>query len=64
MTRLEDDFSKLDNDLLLLNLAKPALRALVQAELYSMNQVLQYGAEALSQLHGIGPGAIQRLFHK
>jgi len=47
-----------------LGLAKPALRALVIAELYTLNQVRKYGLEAISKLHGIGPTAIHKLFSK
>ena len=61
---MPNDFSKLDLNLLDLGLAKPALRALVIAELYTLNQVRKYGLEAISKLQGIGPTAIHKLFPK
>lgn len=61
---MSNDFSRLDSNLLKLGLAKPALRALVNAELYTLDQVRKYGLEACSKLHGIGPTAIDKLFPK
>ena len=61
---MSNDFSKLDSNVLERGLAKPALRALVNAELYALDQILKFGSKALSTLHGIGPNAIHKLFPK
>lgn len=42
-------------------LAKPALRALANAGITSLEQIASYSEEELKQLHGIGPNAVQRL---
>ncbi|MEK3934470.1 DNA-binding protein [Sporosarcina sp. FSL W7-1349] len=42
-------------------LAKPALRALAEARIVSLEQLSAMTASDLSQLHGIGPKALQQL---
>jgi hypothetical protein len=61
---VSNDFSKLDSNVLERGLAKPALRALVNAELYALDQILKFGSKALSTMNRIGPTAIHDLFPK
>lgn len=42
-------------------LAKPALRALANADITSLEQIANYSIKALLELHGIGPNAIKKL---
>ena len=62
-TRLhyEKEIKKLAQEILNLNIAKPALRALVNEGLYEIEDLRRYGLSKLSQLHGFGPKALDQI---
>ena len=59
---IENQFVNFSSEILNLKLSKPALRALVLDELWTLDQINQRGEEYISSLHGIGKTAIQKLF--
>ncbi len=60
-SKYEEEYLKLDPAILELKLAKPALRALINAGLYQKQQVISFSKSELAQLHGMGPSAIKKL---
>ncbi len=42
-------------------LAAPALRALLNAEIYNLNQLSQFSEAEILKLHGMGPSSIPKL---
>lgn len=62
-TRLhyEKEIKKLAQEILNLKIAKPALRALVNQELFDIEDLRRYGLPKLSQLHGFGPKALGQI---
>lgn len=57
----EKEFLKLDPEILVLKLARPALRAMINASIYSLNDLSEKTTTELLQLHGMGPSAVKRL---
>ena len=55
------EIQKMESHIFDLNLAKPALRALVNAGIYSVEKLNNSTLEDLKKLHGMGPSAIQKL---
>lgn len=52
---------KLDKAILNLKLAKPALRALINAKIYSLPELIRFKKDNLKALHGIGPASLKKL---
>ena len=52
---------KLDKAILNLKLAKPAIRALINAKIYSAPELIRFKKENLKVLHGIGPASLKKL---
>lgn len=59
---LEKVYDTFDTSIASLCLSKPALRALASVEAWSMEKVRILGKSRISELHGIGKTALQRLF--
>lgn len=59
---IENQFANFSPEILMLKLSKPALRALVLDELWTLNQIHERGEKYISSLHGIGKTAIRKLF--
>ncbi len=57
----EKVFLKLDPEILALKLARPALRAMINASIFSLNDLNEKTPAELFQLHGMGPSAVKRL---
>ncbi len=60
-SKYEQEYIKLDPVILELKLAKPALRALINAGIYKKQQIVLLSESDLAQLHGMGPKAINKL---
>jgi len=59
---IENQFGDFSPEILKLKLPKPALRALVRDELWTLNQINEKGEKYVSWLHGIGKTAMRKLF--
>jgi hypothetical protein len=59
---IEDQFVNFSVDILELKLSRPALRALIREELWTIELVKQKGEKYVSGLHGVGKTAINKLF--
>jgi len=57
----ENEYPKIENPILSLKLAKPALRALINASIYSVDDLKKTTIPALEKLHGMGPGSVKKL---
>lgn len=57
----EAEINKIDPQIRTLKLARPALRALVNASVYSVKSLRTKTNEELSALHGMGPSAMRKL---
>ncbi len=57
----EQEIRKIDPRILDLKIARPALRALVNASIYSVEALKAKSLADLSKLHGMGPSAIKKL---
>ena len=57
----EENSKKIDAEILKLKLARPALRALVDASIFSVEDLRSKSLDELSALHGIGNTALQKL---
>ena len=53
--------SRLSTDLLVLNLAKPALRALIDHKISNSRQLNRFTDSQIIKWHGIGPQALKKL---
>jgi len=60
-SKYKEEYTKLDVAILDLKLAKPALRALINAGIYQKQQVIELSELELKNLHGMGPKAIEKL---
>ncbi len=59
---IESQFGDFSPEILKLKLPKPALRALVLDELWTLNQINERGEKHVSSLHGIGKTGMRKLF--
>jgi hypothetical protein len=57
----EKEIKKIDPNILALKLARPALRALVNASIYNVSTLRSKSTSELMKLHGLGPTAIKKL---
>ena len=57
----EAEIKKIDKRILDLKIARPALRALVNASIYSVETLRTKSLSELSTLHGMGPSALKKL---
>ncbi len=57
----EEEIRKIDTKITALKLARPALRALVNASVYSVKTLRKKSLDELSAWHGMGPAAIKKL---
>lgn len=57
----EEEFRKMDAEIIALHLARPALRALVNASVYSVKTLRAKSPAELRALHGMGPAALRKL---
>lgn len=57
----EQEITKIDKRILALKIARPALRALVNASIYSVETLRATAPETLKALHGMGPTAFAKL---
>ncbi len=60
-TEFERLISTMDSSILDLKLSRPALRALVRLDIYSVSDLLKVSINDLKKAHGIGPTAILKL---
>ena len=60
-SHFEQEFLKMEDELIQLKLSKPALRALVRMNIYNLSDLKQIDLNALKHAHGIGPAAIIKL---
>ncbi len=59
---IEDQFVNFSENILVLRLSKPAMRALVREELWTIELVKAKGETYISKLHGIGKTTIEKIF--
>lgn len=57
----EEEIRKIDKQILDLKIAKPALRALVNASIYTVKSLRSTSPAELNTLHGMGPSALDKL---
>jgi len=57
----QDQIAKMSPELLALGLSQPALRALVNLQVYSARDLKQLDGLILKNSHGIGPNAMKKL---
>ncbi len=57
----EQEILKMEPVLLSLNLSKPALRALVRLNIYSINDLRGFDVIVLKNAHGLGKTTIEKL---
>lgn len=57
----ENEVKKISKEILQLKLPRPALRALVNASIYTKSALKKKSKEELAALHGIGPLAMEKL---
>jgi hypothetical protein len=57
----ETEISKMDAEIIHLNLSKPALRALIRLNIYSFMDLSQISRESLKNAHGLGPATLNKL---
>jgi len=57
----DKEIQKLAQEILNLKMAKPALRALVNNGIYDVSDLQRFGLLNLSQLHGFGPNALNKI---
>ena len=57
----EEKYPKMSADISVLKLAKPALRALIDNDVYSLKQLSKYREEQFNGFHGIGPNAAVKI---
>ena len=57
----EDEIKKIDSGIIDLKIARPALRALISASIYSVQTLRAKSMNELSELHGMGPSALKKL---
>lgn len=61
-TSIEVQFVNFSENILALKLSKPAMRALVREELWTIELIKEKGENYISKLHGIGKTTIKKLF--
>lgn len=57
----EEEIKKIDSQIKDLGLPKPALRALVNASIYSLKTLKSKSVDELKSLHGMGPTSIKKI---
>lgn len=57
----ENEIQKMDAAILEQKLAQPALRALVNASIYTVQSLRSKSIKEIKTLHGFGPAAVQKL---
>ncbi len=57
----EEEIRKIDRQILDLNIARPALRSLVSASIYTVTTLRSKTIDELKALHGMGPSALKKL---
>lgn len=57
----QEEISKLDPAILALGLSQPALRALINLSIYTVNELKVVDTQTLKKGHGIGPNALKKL---
>jgi len=55
------EIQKMDGNILELKLARPALRALVNEGIYTLEKLKTKTQVEIANIHGMGPSAIQKL---
>ncbi|MHA8075450.1 helix-hairpin-helix domain-containing protein [Aquirufa sp. TARAVU-A1A] len=60
-TWYQEQIARLDPMILALGLSQPALRALVNLSIYSLNDLKVVDEQTLRNGHGIGPNAMKKL---
>ncbi|MFN8244710.1 MAG: hypothetical protein U0X40_11705 [Ferruginibacter sp.] len=57
----EQEIQKIDPEILALKIARPALRALINAAIYTAAKLRATPFHTLKALHGMGPSALKKL---
>lgn len=57
------EYQKLPPEIIDLKLPKPALRALIGADIYSLEKLRSMSVIDLKTLHGMGPRSIQKILN-
>lgn len=57
----EEEIRKIDPKILELRIARPALRALINGGIYTLEMLRTTKVEDLKEMHGMGPAALQKL---
>ena len=57
----ESEIFKMDADILALNLSKPALRALIRLNVYTLLDLSKISKESIKKAHGLGPATLNKL---
>jgi len=57
----ESEISNMDAGILALNLSKPALRALIRLNVYTLLDLSKISRESLQNAHGLGPTTLVKL---
>lgn len=57
----EEEIKKIDRQILDLKIARPALRALVNASVFTVETLRSTSIHELKAMHGMGPSAIKKL---
>ncbi len=57
----ESEISNMDAEILALNLSKPALRALIRLNVYTLLDLSKISRESLKNAHGLGPTSLVKL---
>jgi hypothetical protein len=55
------EISKMDTEIIQLNLSKPALRALIRLKIYTLLDLSEISRESLINAHGMGPSSIIKI---
>ncbi len=57
----EDEYPKIAKEILNLGLAKPALRALIDANIYTVKALNSLSLSQIQSMHGMGKSAIKKI---
>lgn len=55
------EMQRMDREIVELKLAQPAVRALINASIFSVNSLRKKSIDELGTLHGLGPASLKKL---
>ncbi len=55
------EYPKIEAEILALKLPKPALRALINADIYTVKKLISMSITEIETLHGMGPTSVQKI---